>query len=138
MGKWLIVFYGFEYDFFMVGKMTYVFFYGFEYVFLWFWIRFLILIDFGRVSLSQKPFPTTEPDFEAKLKKYVKTIVNATKVPRTWFLAKNSRNLRFVYDFFTILRGLPFPRSLSTTRTWFGAKIVKKSYMQPRSREPSF
>ena len=30
-----MVFYGFEYDFLMVGKMTYVF-YGFEYVFLWF------------------------------------------------------------------------------------------------------
>jgi len=44
----------------------------------------LILIDFGRASLSQKPFPTTEPDFEAKL--ILKKIVNATKVPRTLFL----------------------------------------------------
>ena len=51
--------------FFLVGKMTYVFFYGFEYV------LFMVLkttFDF-RVSLSQTPFPTTEPDFEVKLLK---------------------------------------------------------------------
>jgi len=37
--------------------------------------------------------------------------VNATKVPRIGFLAKHSRNLRFVYDFFTILGGFPFPEA---------------------------
>ena len=45
--------------------MTYVFLNGFEYV------LFMVLkttFDF-RVSLSQTPFPTTEPDFEVKLLK---------------------------------------------------------------------
>ena len=70
-------------------------------------------------------------------KKKRKTNVNATKVPR-FFLPKAREIYVFFKDFFTILRGFLFPRSLSTTRTWFGAKIEKKVLMQPRSPEPGF
>ena len=92
----------------------------------------MILIDFGRVSLSQKPFPTTEPDFEAKLKKIGKKIVNATKVPRTWFLAKNSRNLRFFYDF----RREPYQnRKNKKCKTNVNATKVPRIVFLPKTRE---
>ena len=131
LGKWFMIFlwfqygfeygrendlwfsYGFEYDFFMVLNMI---FYGFEYDFLWFWIWFFY--GFGR-NLLQNQFLWWNQNR--------KKIVNATKVPRNCFLAKNSRNFRF----FTILVRFPFPRSFFPPQKLIlkqiPTKIVKKS-----------
>ena len=114
-----MIFYGFEYDFLWFWIW---FFYGFgrnllQNQFLW-WNQnrkkivnatkvprncflaknsrnFRFFYDFGKVSLSQKLFSTTEIDFEADSYQNRKKFVNVTKVPRNSFLAKNSRNLRF-------------------------------------------
>ena len=132
------------YDFFMVSIWFWIWsgkwfmiclwfwiwsFYGFEYDFLWFWIWFVY--GFGR-NLLQNPFLWWKKLLgKGNLTKIVKKIVNATKVPRNSFLAKNSRNLRFFYDFFTILVRFPFPRSFFPPQKLIlkqiPTKIVKKS-----------
>ena len=68
----------------------------------------IFFIDFGKISLSQKIFSITEIHFEANSYQNRKKIVNATKVPRNSFLAINSRNLRWFYDFGRNLHQNPF------------------------------
>ena len=106
---WLWFFYGLD-----------MFFYGFGYDFLWFFNGFLVLriwfsaknsrnfrffYDFARVSFSPKPFQQKIWFWKQNRKKIVKKIVNASKVPRIWFSAKNSRNFRFFYDFARVSLG---------------------------------
>ena len=61
--------------------------------------NFRFFYDFARVSFSPKPFQQKIWFWKQNRKKIVKKIVNAPKVPRIWFSAKNSRNFRFFCDF---------------------------------------
>ena len=87
-------------------------------------LRFLY--DFGGASLSQKPFHHQNLIWSQN---HFKKIVHATKVPRICFVAKNSRNSRLFYVFFTVFVG---------NRTKIVKKRLKKSQMQPRSPESAF
>ena len=61
--------------------------------------NFRFFYDFARVSFSPKPFQQKKWFWKQNRKKNRKKIVNASKVPRMWFSAKNSRNFRFFCDF---------------------------------------
>ena len=148
----------FEYDFHLwlvYGfKLWLWFFYGLDMFFLWFWIwffndflwfflvlriwfsaknsrNFQFFYDFARVSFSPKPFQQKIWFWKQNRKKDRKKIVNASKVPRIWFSAKNSRNFRFFYDFARVsFSPKPFQQKIwfwKQNRKKNRKKIVKKS-----------
>ena len=100
----------FGYDFFMVLDMIFLwFFYVFLVLRIWFSaIKTREIFDFFMILL-EFPFPQSlfsrKFDFGSKSVKNRKKIVNASKVPRIWFSAKNWRNFRFFYDFARVSLG---------------------------------
>ena len=81
----------------------------------------MILLEFP----FPKAFSAEKFDFGNKIvKKNRKKIVNASKVPRIWFSAKNSRNFPFFYDFarVSLENRKKIVNASKVSRIWFSAK----------------
>jgi len=75
--------------------------YDFLMVFLWVGLDMVLGMVFCKKNINGN----RKRNRKKKRKKNVRKIVNASKVPRIWFSAKNSRNVRCFYDFARVSLG---------------------------------